>query len=72
MKYNSSAYLFIILCDHLGLLVTLKPHHVLGVEPPRLFLECLRSEILRLRALHVVEDEEQRLNAQFLIELHCV
>lgn len=54
-------YLFVVFIDDFGLLVPLEPHHVLGVKPPALFLERLRREVLRLRALHVVEHEEQRL-----------
>lgn len=65
-------YLFILLIDDLGLFMPLEPHHVLGVEPPALFLECLGCEVLRLRALHVVEHEEQRLRRQSLEELHGV
>ena len=41
----------------------LEPHHILGVEPPALLLESFGSKVLRLGALHVVEDEEQRLCA---------
>lgn len=37
--------------DGLGLLVPLEPHHVLGVEPPRLLLQGLGCQVLRLSAL---------------------
>ena len=50
----------------------LEPHHVLGVEPPALLLESFGSKVLRLGALHVVEDEEQRLCAQPLEEVYRV
>lgn len=65
-------YLFILLVDDLGLLVPLEPHHVLGMEAPALLLERLGGEVLRLRALHVVEYEEQRLRGQALEEVHRV
>ena len=55
--------LFKLIIDHFGLLVPLEPHHVLGVKPPALLLESLGGQVLRLGALHVVEDEEQRLCA---------
>ena len=50
----------------------LEPHHVLCVEPPTLLLESLCCQVLRLRALHVVEDEEQRLCAQPLEEVYRI
>ena len=50
----------------------LEPHHVLRVEPPALLLESFCCQVLRLRSLHVVEDEEQRLCAQPLEEVYRV
>ena len=50
----------------------LEPHHVLRVEPPALLLESLCCQVLRLRSLHVVEDEEQRLCAQPLEEVYRI
>jgi len=55
--------LFIFIIDDLRFFMPLEPHHVLGVEPPALLLESFGSKVLRLGALHVVEDEEQRLCA---------
>ena len=52
-----------LIIDHFWFLVSLEPHHILGVEPPALLLESFGSKVLRLGALHVVEDEEQRLCA---------
>ena len=60
---SSNAHLFIFIIDDLRFFMPLEPHHVLGVEPPALLLESLSSKVLRLGALHVVEDEEQRLCA---------
>ena len=67
-----SHYLLILIIDHLWLLVPLKPHHVLRVEPPALLLERLGRQVLRLGALHVVEDEEERLRGQPLEEVDGV
>ena len=50
----------------------LEPHHVLRVEPPALLFESLCCQVLRLRSLHVVEDEEQRLCAQPLEEVYRI
>ena len=44
-------HLLELVCDGLGLLVPLEPHHVLGVEPPGLLLQGLGRQVLRLRAL---------------------
>lgn len=64
------ANLFVFLIDNLGLLVSLEPHHVLGVEAPALLLERFCRQVLRLGPLHVVEHEEQRLRRQPLEELY--
>ena len=61
--------LFKLIIDHFGLLVPLEPHHVLGVKPPALLLESLGGQVLRLGALHVVEDEEERLRRKSLEEV---
>ena len=50
----------------------LEPHHVLGVEPPALLLERFGCQVLGLGALHVVEDEEERLRGQPLKEVNGV
>ncbi len=42
---------FIVICDSFGLLKSLKPHHVLGVESPRQFLKSFRCKVLRLSSL---------------------
>ena len=52
--------------------MSLKPHHVLGVESPTLFLESLGCQVLGLGSLHVVEDEEECLSAQPLEEVNGV
>ena len=44
-------HLLELVCDGLGLLMPLEPHHVLGVEPPGLLLQGLGRQVLRLRAL---------------------
>lgn len=44
-------HLLKLIGDGLGLLVPLEPHHVLGVESPRLLLQGLGCQVLRLRAL---------------------
>ena len=38
-----TSHLFKLVVDDLGLLVSLEPHHVLGVKPPALLLERLRG-----------------------------
>ncbi len=68
-ELESYPYLLELVVDDLRLLVPLEPHHVLCVEPPRLLLERLGRQVLRLRPLHVVEDEEERLGGQPLEEL---
>jgi len=68
VKIDVSA-LFKLIIDHLGLLVPLEPHHVLGVKPPALLLQSLGGQVLRLGALHVVEDEEERLRRKSLEEV---
>ena len=65
-------HLFIFIIDDLRFLMPLEPHHVLRVEPPALLLESFCCQVLRLRSLHVVEDEEQRLCAQPLEEVYRV
>lgn len=52
--------------------MALEPHHVLGVEPPTLLLECFSCQVLRLTPLHVVENEEERFRRQPLEELQCI
>lgn len=44
-------HLLKLISDGLGLLMPLEPHHVLGVEPPRLLLQGLGCQVLRLCAL---------------------
>ena len=65
-------HLFIFIIDDLRFLMPLEPHHVLGVEPPALLLERLGRQVLGLGALHVVEDEEERLRGQSLEEFYGV
>lgn len=52
-------HLFELVSDSLGLLVPLEPHHVLGVKPPRLFLQSLSGQILSLGALGEAESEQR-------------
>lgn len=47
-----------LICDGLGLLVPLKPHHILGVEPPGLLLQGFGCKILGLSALQGAMEEE--------------
>lgn len=72
VKDNHCIYLFILLINHLRLLVSLEPHHVLGVEPPALLLQGLGRQVLGLGPLHVVEDEEECLGGQPLEEVDGV
>ncbi len=48
---HQRTHLLKLVGDVFGFLVSLEPHHVLGVEPPRLLLERLRRQILRLCSL---------------------
>lgn len=66
------SYLFVLFVDDLGFLMPLKPHHVLGVKSPALFLERLGGQVLRLCALHVVKHEEQCFCRQPLIKFNGV
>ena len=43
--------LFILICDGLGLLVSLKPHHILGMESPGLLFQRFGSEKLSFGSL---------------------
>lgn len=65
-------HLFVIIVDNLGLLMTLKPHHILGVEAPTLLFKRLSGQILRLGALHVVEYKEECLRGESLIEFNGI
>jgi len=58
VKVDVSA-LFIFIVDNLRFLMSLEPHHILGVEPPALLFKGLGCQILGLGPLHVVEDKEQ-------------
>ena len=62
-------YLFILVIYHFGFLMSLEPHHILGVEPPTLLLEGLGRQVLGLGSLHVIEDEEECLRGQLLEEV---
>ena len=66
-------HLFKLIGDRLGLLVPLEPHHVLGVEPPRLLLQRLRRQVLSLRALEEEGMESVKQSPQFeLVPANCV
>ena len=62
-------YLLKLIIDHFWFLVSLEPHHILGVKPPTLLLQCLRRQILGLGALHVIENEEESLRRKSLEEV---
>lgn len=63
---------FIVISDGFGLLQSLEPHHVLGVESPRELLKCFGGHVLCLRTLHVIKYEEQSLYRESLEELEGV
>lgn len=48
---RAGSHLLELVSDGLGLLVPLEPHHILGVEPPRLLLQGLGRKVLCLSAL---------------------
>lgn len=48
---RAGSHLLKLISDGLGLLVPLEPHHILGVEPPRLLLQGLGRKVLCLSAL---------------------
>lgn len=50
-RAQDEAHLLKLVGDGLGLLVPLEPHHILGVEAPRLLLQGLGCQVLRLGAL---------------------
>lgn len=54
----SQAHLLELIGNGLGLFVPLKPHHVLGVEPPGLLLQGFGCQILGLSALQRGEETE--------------
>lgn len=56
--------LFVLVGDGLGLVCALEPGEVLLVEAPALLLELLRSQVLQVRPLAVVEDVEQRVDVE--------
>ena len=62
-------YLLKLIIDHFWFLVSLEPHHILGVKPPTLLLQRLCRQVLRLSSLHVVENEEERLRRKSLEEV---
>lgn len=74
IKYTKyiNAHLLVLFVDDFWLLVPLEPHHVLGVKPPALLLQCLGSQVLALRALHVVKYKEQCLRGQTLEEVNSI
>ena len=61
-----------LIIDHFWLLVSLEPHHILGVKPPTLLLQRLSGKVLRLSALHVVENEEESLRRKSLEEVNGI
>lgn len=50
----------------------MKPHHVLCMKSPTLLFQRFRGQILRLRTLHIVENEEKRFRGQALKEFKGV
>lgn len=67
-----STHLLKLVGDGPWLVVPLEPHHIFSVKTPRLLLQCFSCQVLCLSALHVVKDEEERLSAEPLKELHRV
>ena len=61
-----------LIIDHFWLLVSLEPHHILGVKPPTLLLQRLSGKVLRLGALHIIENEEERLRRKSLEEVNGI
>ena len=47
----ASTHHLVVIRDGFGLLQSLEPHHVLGMEPPRQLLERLGGHVLGLRSL---------------------
>lgn len=58
---NRCADLLKLISDGLGFLMPLEPHHVLGVEPPRLLLQGFGCQILGLGALQSGQQEEEEM-----------
>lgn len=52
--------------ENAGLLPYLEPCHILLVVPPRLLFQLACGEVLLVRPLLVVEDEEQRVRVEFV------
>ena len=51
--------LLVVFCDCFWFFVALEPCLILLVKSPALRLECLRCQVLLVRALAVIEDEEK-------------
>lgn len=64
--------LLVFIRRHLWFFVTLEPSHVLFVEPPGLLLQFTSSQVLLVRSLSVVEDEEQAVGAKLFKDLWVV
>ena len=67
VEVHVSALLILVRGD-LRLLVSLEPSRVLRMEPPALLLQLLRRQVLLVRALGVVENEEQTVDAGLFVE----
>lgn len=57
-------YLFILLGNSLRFFVPLEPHHVFGMKPPGLLLQCLSGQVLGFSPFQVVKNEEERLRRE--------
>lgn len=63
VKVDISA-LFILLGNSLRFFVPLEPHHVFGMKPPGLLLQCLSGQVLGFSPFQVVKNEEERLRRE--------
>ncbi len=61
--------LFLFLVEALGAVVALEPGRELLVEPVAVALQLLRGQVVLVRALLVVEDEEERIGLELLEQL---
>lgn len=58
--------------DFCWLFVTLEPREIFFVIPPVLPLQLFRGKVLLIRALLVVEDEEQRVHIELFVESRVI
>jgi len=58
--------LLILIGGDLGFFMTLKPSHIFFMKAPTLLLELTRGQILLVRPLGVVENEEKSISSELL------